>query len=127
MKCIEDWNYEKLIEFLKENIKEYPDDASLRERLALLYATCPEEKFRDGEQAVALARKACQLTNWQDSDSLSALAAAYAECANFEKAIECEKKAIKLCEKTWGELNCGHHENRLAAYKKKKTWRQERL
>ena len=161
MKCIDEWDYENEMESYKEEIKgleKYirenpfkrtePDwkVASLRD-LAYLYATCPEEKLRNGDKAVALACKAYELTNYQDRniedfynivdfynycDIVDVLAAAYAECGDFDKAIEYQKKAIKLVEDYQhgdayesGSRSVAYKEH-LAAYKQKKPWRQKR-
>jgi len=148
MKCIDEWDYENEIESLEEDIRKRsmevrpPNDKLTTEagwnkwksdplkNLADLYATCPEKKFRNGDKAVALACKACELTNYQDRHIVNVLAAAYAECGDFDKAIEYQKKAIKLVE----DDQCGDdyerfsgsedYKERLASYKQKKPWRQ---
>lgn len=63
--------------------------------IAWAKATCPIEKYRDGQRAVELATLACELSNWKRFSHLEALAAAYAECGNFSKAIEWQEKAIE--------------------------------
>jgi len=148
VKCIEVCGYEKEIESLEEEIRKRVEGRPPKEiekyiretpakeakwkadplmNLADLYATCPEEKFRNGDKAVALACKACELTNYQDDDSVNVLAAAYAECGSFDKAIEYQKKAIKLlkndCSGRGGYMP--YYEERLATYKQKKPWRQD--
>lgn len=64
--------------------------------LAWVLATCPDDTVRDGNKAIELATRACDLTDWRNSFSLGTLAAATAEAGQFDKAVEFEKKAIEL-------------------------------
>src|SRR5262249_23521392 len=57
-----------------------PDDASFRNQLAWLLATCPQDDIRDGARAVEHANETCTLTKGQDGNQLDTLAAALAEC-----------------------------------------------
>ncbi len=63
---------------------------------AWLLATCPEERFRNGNRAIELATKACELSEWTIPGTLDTIAAAYAEVGSFELAIKYEKRAIEL-------------------------------
>jgi tetratricopeptide (TPR) repeat protein len=72
---------------------EFPD--ALNE-LARLLACAPEDALRDGAEAVKLAEKACALTNNQQANVLTTLAAAYAEAGRFQDAIVAAQKARAL-------------------------------
>ena len=63
--------------------------------LAWLLATCSNESVRNGPQAIELATKACEITEWEDSNFLDTLAAAYAEAGKFDEAVKWETKAIE--------------------------------
>jgi hypothetical protein len=64
-----------------------------RNNLAWILATSTESEVRDGKRAVALIRPVALLYgNWQYLDTL---AAAYAESAEFEQAIELQQRALK--------------------------------
>ena len=65
-------------------------------QIALIQAGCPEEKSRDGTQAEVNARKACELTKWNDWTHISILAAAKAELGDFAEAIELAEWAFRL-------------------------------
>lgn len=89
-----------------------PNDESTYNKLAWIYATSPNAAIRNGDKAVALATKACELTGFQKAEALDTLAAAYAEQGNFEKAMDYQHRAIELASPhTVGEL-----QNRLQLY-----------
>jgi tetratricopeptide (TPR) repeat protein len=85
--------YEKSIKDYEEAIRLDPKYATSQSQLSWLLATCPEEKYRDGKRAVALAQKACELTH-DDPFNLDVLAVAHAESGNFSEAIKCENRAL---------------------------------
>jgi hypothetical protein len=66
------------------------------ESRALTYATCLDRRFRDSQQAIQDATKACELTRWKKPDSLAALAAAYAAAGDFDAAGEWQAKTDAL-------------------------------
>jgi protein O-mannosyl-transferase len=72
--------------------------------LAWILATSPDAQLRNGVEAVQLARRACDLTHWQQTLYAGTLAAAYAEAGDFEQAIDTAQKACVLAEKH-GETN----------------------
>jgi tetratricopeptide (TPR) repeat protein len=74
-----------------------PDDPTTLENLAFLQATCPDARFRDGQRAFASASRAYQLQGIRDPYfTANALAAAYAECGDFPKAILWQAKTVEF-------------------------------
>ena len=61
---------------------------------AWLQATCPDGRFRNGQQAVTDAKKALALGGSFKNSYLDTLAAAYAEAGDFDSAIRYEEEAI---------------------------------
>jgi tetratricopeptide (TPR) repeat protein len=104
----------------KQAIKLHDKPLSSYVRLSFLYSTCPEPGFRNGKEAVALAQKSSDLTEHKNNVCEAVLAAAHAECGDFNKAIEYQKKAIELAD----DKAKAEYEKRLAAYKANKPWRQ---
>ena len=74
--------------------------------------------LRDGDKGVELATRACELSNCANHICMAALAAAYAECGDFERAIEYKNRAVKLADDPKAE-----YEKRLTAYKAKRPCR----
>ncbi len=64
--------------------------------IAWLMATHPEIKNRDVNEAVRLARRACELTNYSSPFQLGTLAAAYASVGRFSDAVDTVRKALSL-------------------------------
>ena len=87
---------EEAIFHFRQAITINPNYINAYNNLAWIYATSQNSAFRNGEKAVALAIKACELTQFKNVSMLDTLAAAYAETRNFEKAIEYQKRAIDL-------------------------------
>jgi tetratricopeptide (TPR) repeat protein len=76
-------------------LKINPREAAAYNNLAWLCATYPDRKFRDGAQAVTLARRAVELSPG-NPDYLDTLAAAYAEAQRFPEAVQTGRKALDL-------------------------------
>jgi protein O-mannosyl-transferase len=64
--------------------------------LAWLRATCPESAFRDGAEAVDLARRAFRSSKTPEPTILDTLAAAYAEAGRFREAVQTAQMAFSL-------------------------------
>ncbi len=82
-------DFDEAIRLESKNAYAHCNRASLR-------ASCPDERFRDGQMAVEDAKVACELRSWKEYWSLSCLAAAYAELGEFDEAVETQRKAIDL-------------------------------
>ncbi|AGA25643.1 protein kinase domain-containing protein [Singulisphaera acidiphila] len=62
--------------------------------LSWLLATAPDSGIRNGLLAIKHAKRACELTAWEDPVQLKNLAAAHAECREFDQAIPFQKLAL---------------------------------
>jgi tetratricopeptide (TPR) repeat protein len=99
------------------------EDQGLLNNLAWVLATSPFDEFRNGERAIELATKACELTAFQMPHILSTLAAAHAETGDFESAVKWSTQAVELGE---GDPNQQQLAEELAEYKAGKPWRENK-
>jgi tetratricopeptide (TPR) repeat protein len=97
--------------------------------LAWLLATAKEPRIRNGEKAVELALRACELTDWKNPVYLDTLAAAYARVDDFSNAIKWQEEVLKSPEiykhiykqdEARGKLDS--YRERLKFYQQHKPW-----
>jgi tetratricopeptide (TPR) repeat protein len=91
-------------------------------------ATCPEKSYRNGKLALADARIACELADWNSPHHLSTLGEASAELGDFKSAIHWQTRAAQLQEKLKPgdtEFQTGSKE-RLTCYQAGKPFREAR-
>ncbi len=89
-------NYEQALADNTEALRLKPEDARTWNNLAWLWATNPRLEQRDPARAIDLARRACELTQWQIAGFLDTLAAAYAAAEQFAEAVEHQRRALEL-------------------------------
>ena len=88
--------FEQAIAHYQAAIKLVPNNPSFLNNLAWLLATCPQARVRNGQQAVQLAERNCQLTDYEEPQLICTLAAAYAEAGRFEDAVAASERAHEL-------------------------------
>ena len=97
-----------------------PADSDSHNGLAWLLATCPDDSMRNGQQAVAHALKACELSAWEDVNTIDTLAAAYAEAGDFDHATKYAERAAELA----AEKKKAAYLERLELYRQRKPYRR---
>jgi len=73
-----------------------PLNVEAQNNMALVLATFPETRVRNGSKAVELAERADHLTGNRNASISATLAAAYAEAGRFSNAVETAKRALQL-------------------------------
>ncbi|MFO1041133.1 MAG: hypothetical protein U0941_05060 [Planctomycetaceae bacterium] len=77
-------------------IKINPRDHEAHNHLAWILATCPNEELRNGDKALELSEKACELTAFGEWSFIDTLAAAHAEVGDFDEACRWAKESLLL-------------------------------
>jgi tetratricopeptide (TPR) repeat protein len=107
----------------REAVRIIPSHEISYGNLAWFLATCPSDRFRNGTEAVSAAKKACELSHWQNSGLIDTLAVAYAEAGDFDEAIKYEKQA--LIDSSLAPKEREEREKRLALFQQRKPFRDE--
>lgn len=115
--------YSNAITDLREAIRLNPSRAAVLNQLAWILATAPDSQARNAEEAVKLAKRACELTNWKDHDYLSTLAAAYAEAGDYQAADKWQANALQAAPNDVKEVA----RKRLDLFRNKQPYRDEPL
>ena len=108
--------YDRVLGDYSKAARRKPFDVEMLNDLAWMLSACPDDRFRDGEQAIAHATKACELSENRDWNSLDILAAAYAEAGRFEDA---QKTASQTLDSRDTEVS-----RRLQAYWSRQPYRE---
>jgi tetratricopeptide (TPR) repeat protein len=85
--------YDRAIEDYEAVLRREPDSAGTHNNLAWVLATARDPRIRDGRRALGHARNAVRSARapaWLDT-----LAAALAECGNFDRAVAVEREAYR--------------------------------
>lgn len=97
-------------------LEHLPNAPTLLNGLAWIRATHPDAEHRNGQQAVQLAQRACELTDHQHYGYLDTLAAAYAEMGNYREAVRVQRKVLQLLDQSNFGGDRGPYQERLQLY-----------
>ena len=89
-------NIEKAVLLYRKAIELNPEMTQVLYNLSWILASHEDEKYRNGEEAVKLAKTLCKVTLYKQPLALDALALAYAETKRFDAAVPTAQKALKL-------------------------------
>jgi protein O-mannosyl-transferase len=108
----------------RESLRLKPDSPAVLNDLAWVLAANASGRVRNGADAVSLAERACQLTQFREPLLLGTLAASYAEAGQFEEARSTAQKAIALAEAAGQAELAARNRELLELYKEGKPYRQ---
>lgn len=110
--------------YMRAGFEQAPEYPRLMNGLAWILATSPDEKQRQGAEAVKLAERACEMTENRQHALLDTLAAAYAEVGRFDDAAKTIGEAIRLASEAGMEAAAADYRQRLALYEQKQPYRE---
>jgi hypothetical protein len=93
--------------------------------LAWLRATAPDPSLRNGPEAVRLAERVCQLTQYKEAFLIGTLAAAYAEAGRFDDAVVTAQKACAVALAQGQTEIAASNEQLLELYKSGRAFHQK--
>ncbi len=94
--------YEALVTTLRRGAEACPNFAGNLNNYAWALATLPQADLRDGERAVAVARRALEILGERSPGFLDTLAVALAEADRFDEAISIQSEALGIARKSGG-------------------------
>ena len=92
-------HYTDAVADLQTVLKADPRSVPALNSLAWLRATSPDAAFRNGREAVSLARQAVALKHDGAGSVVDTLAAAYAEAGDYSQAVGSEQRALAIVSK----------------------------
>jgi TPR repeat protein len=84
-------DYQKAVELFHKAVNQ-GQSANTFNDFAWFLATCPDDAWRNGKEAVRYATKACETTEWKSRNFVGTLAAAYAELGDLIKRSSFKSK-----------------------------------
>jgi protein O-mannosyl-transferase len=118
---------EEAINLFRKALTFEPEMTPALYNLSWIRASSEKEKYRNGEEALKLAEKLCNITQYHQPLALDALAAAYAEKGRFDEAVLTAKKALKLALSYGPKHLVLGLQKRLSLYQTKRPYRQSLL
>ncbi len=101
----------------EESLKRDPNDANACNNLAWLRATCSEASVRNAAEAVALARRAVELSGGLEPAHLDTLAEAYAASGQPAEALKVAEQAVRLAVQQGNATLAAAVRTKIAAYR----------
>lgn len=118
--------YAEAMRVCREGLGEPDEDVRLLQSLAWMLATCPDDGLRRGQEALALASRAERLAGQPVPEILDALAAAHAECGQFELAMQKGREALRLAREAGQTALAEQIERRVRLYEQSQPYRMPR-
>jgi len=110
---------------LRRALQLNPRDLVAANALAWIIATSPDAALRDGPEAVRLAERLCQATQYNQPELLDTLAAAYAEAGRYDDAVRVATQALQAASSAGKGDLVEQIRARLSLYKQHKPYRSE--
>ncbi len=91
--------------------------------LAWMQGASAMEGIKNPSEAIRLAERACQLTDYETPEVLDTLAVAYAAAGNYAKALEISQKAVTEAQQSSKLPLAGRIGKRMDLYKQNQPYR----
>jgi protein O-mannosyl-transferase len=111
------------VAMLREALRLNPHAVDVRLQLAWVLATSPDDRVRNGQEAVRLAEEARDQAGDQQWPVMDALAAAYAEVGRFDDARQAAWLCLELAKSARLQEHLDDFETKLATYQARQPFR----
>ena len=108
--------YDEALAQYDELLQRQPNNPLLLNNVAWILASSKDANVRNPVEAVSLAEKACEITEYRLAPTLDTLAAAYVSAGRFEDAAKTIRAAIDLARKTGREESIEALQKKLEEY-----------
>ena len=115
---------DEAIRHYREALRLKADFVPVLSNLAWLRATAARAEWREGNEAVQLAERACALSQRRNPSFLGVLAAAYAEAGRFDDAVKTMEEALALSKASGADQLVAVQSQMLAQFQAGKPFRQ---
>lgn len=102
-----------------------PDWIDVLNNIAWTKSVYENESFYNPSEAVELAQKACELTEFKRPDLLDTLSVTYAAMGRFPEAIKTAEKALKLAQASKDNVTKKEIEKHLKRYKANQPYQEQ--
>ncbi len=116
--------YGAAVRYYAISVENRPDLLPALLSLASIRATAPFHDLRGGEEAVELAKKACEQTRFSDAWALDVLAAAEAELGRYSEAVRTATMALQLARSLRDQKRADAVQGRIELYRQEKPFRR---
>ncbi len=117
--------YETAIQNWARALELQPNSVDVLNNMGWVFATCGDITAEKANQAIAYARRACELTGYNNAEYLDTLGAASAAAGKFEEAKAIAGKALSIAKANGQEKLAGEIENRIKLYEAGQPYRQK--
>ncbi len=100
-----------------------PDSVEVLNALAWMQGASAMHGITNPSEAIRLAERACQLTDYQTPEVLDTLAVAYAAAGNYAKALQLSRKAVTQAQKSAKLPLAARIGSRMDLYKRNQPYR----
>ena len=118
--------YADAVRLYQASLNSLPNQVGVLNNLAWLLATCPDAAARNGPEAVRLATRACELTQYAQPLLIGTLGAAQAEAGDFLAAIATADRAAALASTLHLERVAARNRELLQLYRQNQPFHEKR-
>jgi protein O-mannosyl-transferase len=104
-----------------------PEFVEAMSNLAWMLSACSQQEYRNGPEAVKLAARACEITDYRRAEFIAVLSAAHAETGRFDTATITARKALALIDRKTQSQTAAQLSKLIECYGKSLPWRDSPL